>query len=160
MAEQWRKTPMKYFRVALSAYPTENILNTSFLLRFTKGILPHCDTESPVCQAMLLWSKSQVMHFLPALPSVTFAAFLYCQRRARCVRQESEELKMSLWLKDKSAGLHFLVCRKLKWRNSLIKIRHWKCLFPNTLHEKNSCSNIWLLKKKKYSSMSLFLKTN
>lgn len=87
---------MKYFRVALSAYPTENIFNTFFLLRFTKGILPHCGTDSPVCQALLLCSKSQLIHFMPALPSVTFAAFLYCQHRARCVRQEKEKLKMSL----------------------------------------------------------------
>lgn len=41
---------MKYFRVAISACPTENILDIFFLLRFTKGILPHCYTnESPVC---------------------------------------------------------------------------------------------------------------
>lgn len=75
---------MKYFRVAVSAYPTANILDTFFFLRFTKDILPHCYTnESPVCQALLLSSKLQVMHFMPALPSITFAAFLHRQYRVR-----------------------------------------------------------------------------
>ena len=85
-----------------------------FLLWFTKDILPHCYTkESPVCQALLLSSKLQVMHFTPALPLITFAAFLHSWYRVKCVKQETEELKVGLWLKDKATRLHFLVCRKL-----------------------------------------------
>lgn len=67
---------MECFRVAVSAYPTENIVDTFFLLRFT-GTSYLSAPPVPVCQALLLSSKLQTVHFMPALPSAMFAAFLH-----------------------------------------------------------------------------------
>lgn len=77
---------MKYFRVVLSAYPTENILGIFFWFNLLRTSKPHCYTESPTYQALLLSSELQVMHFRPALPLITFAAFLPLQCRVKCVK--------------------------------------------------------------------------
>lgn len=97
---------------------------------FSLDLLGHLTSvlhQSPVCQALFLSSKLQTVHFMPALhfsaPSI----------HGKLCEIRSWGAKVPLWLKDKARGLHFLVCRKLKWRSGLIKIRHWRWFFPNIL---------------------------
>lgn len=68
---------MECFRVAVSAYPTENIVDTFFFGLDLLGHLTSVLHQSPVCQALLLSSKLQTVHFMPALPPAMFAALLH-----------------------------------------------------------------------------------
>lgn len=77
---------MKYFRVVVSAYPTENILGIFFCLDLLRTSYLTATLRTPVRQALLLRSKLHVMHFMPGLPLITFAAFLHCQCTVKRVK--------------------------------------------------------------------------